>query len=74
MAVSEKASGSDDGSVSGRDNEGGSAKSFELRSKLAAGDRRAAVIAAKSGPATASLDRRRRWLLRDSTVETRAED
>ncbi len=72
--MSEKATGSDDGSVSGRDNEGGSAKSFELRSKLAAGDRRAAVIAAKSGPAAESLNGRRRWLLRDSTMETRAAD
>lgn len=52
--MSEKATGSDEGSVSGRDNDGGSAKSFEVRSKLAAGDRRAAVIAAKSGPAAAT--------------------
>lgn len=48
-AVSEFVMRSDEGSVGGSDTGEGMAKSLELRSRLAAGDRRAAVIAAMSG-------------------------
>lgn len=42
--------GSDDGSTAGRETAVGSANNLEFRSRLAAGDRRAAVIAATPQP------------------------